>query len=94
MPDEPAYDLGQNAIDTDALYEKWRLRHSRVDPSADFADRVMRSLDSQQMPRGSSHRQPGAQGVLRISLWAAAVLAALVRVVELFSLFSASHLEN
>jgi hypothetical protein len=81
-------------MDTEAMYEKWRQDRSRTEPSADFAKRVMRSVDSLPAPGGQTYRQRPTQGLLRVSICAAAVLAALFRVVELFSLFAASNIEN
>jgi hypothetical protein len=54
----------------------------------------MRSVDSLPMPNGLSQRPGRSQNLLRMSVCAAAVLAALFRVAELFSLFAASSLEN
>jgi hypothetical protein len=81
-------------MDTETIYEKWRRDRSRVEPPGDFADRVMRSVDSLPMPNGLSQRPGRSQNLLRMSVCAAAVLAALFRVAELFSLFAASSLEN
>ena len=81
-------------MDTEAIYETWRRNRSQVEPSPDFADRVMQSLDSRHVPSSLSHRGRPARRLLRIGVCAAAVLAAVLRVVELFSLFAASNLEN
>lgn len=81
-------------MDSETIYEKWRHDRSRVAPAADFADRVMQSVKSLSAPDGPSPRLSRTQGLLRMSVCAAAVLAALFRVVELFSLFAASNLDN
>lgn len=81
-------------MDTEAVYDKWRRDRSRVEPAAGFADRVMRSVKLLDMPKGSSPRLSRPQGFLRMSMCAAAVLAALLRIAELFSLFAASNLDN
>ena len=85
-------------MDTNAIFEKWRRDRSQVEPAADFADRVMQSVDSLPMPsglpRGFPNGQQPAHGFLRTGVCAAAVLAALFRVAELFSLFAASSLDN
>ena len=81
-------------MNTEGLYEKWRQDRSRTEPSADFADRVMQSVGSLPAPNGQPYQQRRTQRLLRMSICAAAVLAALFRVVELFSLFAASNLEN
>jgi|GEM_PF-7065919 len=81
-------------MDTEPIYEKWRRDRSRVEPSPGFADRVMRRVESLDMPIGSSPRLSRKRGLLRMSMCAAAALAALLRIAELFSLFAASNLEN
>ena len=81
-------------MDTETIYEKWRHDRSRVEPVAGFADRVMRSAEALPMPNGSPQRLSRMQGLLQMSACAAAVLAALIRVAELLSLFAASNLDN
>ena len=81
-------------MDTDALYERWRNSRSQVEPSEGLADRVMESIGAQATtiePRAGKHR---ISGVVRAAVCAAALLAALFRVVELLNLFVASRLEN
>jgi ferric-dicitrate binding protein FerR (iron transport regulator) len=81
-------------MDTEAIYEKWRRNRSRAEPAADFAARVMRSVKLLPAPHGPSPGRRRSQQLLRIGVCAAAVLAALFRVVELFNLFSTGSLEN
>jgi hypothetical protein len=81
-------------MDTETIFEKWRRDRARVEPAAGFADRVMRSAESLPIPNGSPQRLSRTQGLLRMSVCTAAALAALFRVVELFSLFATSNLEN
>jgi hypothetical protein len=86
-------------MDIEALYERWRDSRSRVEPSGDFADRNMQSIHeeppannavtSQLLPERSRAVQLARAGAV-----AAAVLAALFRVVELVSVFSATGIEN
>jgi len=83
-----------DVMNPETIYEKWRQDRSRFEPSADFAARVMQSVKASPEPSGHSPGRFQSQGLLRMSVCAAAVLAALFRVVELFSLFSAGNLEN
>jgi hypothetical protein len=78
------------------LYETWRQERSRREPSDGFADRVMQQVDSLPMP-ASVERPAGpnqTQPLVRISLCAAAVVAALCRVAELLIMFVATAIEN
>jgi len=79
-------------MDTDALFEKWRRERAAVEPAPDFADRVMQSLDAPQVE--SPGRPRGLRSLVKATAFAAAVLAALFRVVELLSLFATSQIEN
>jgi hypothetical protein len=81
-------------MNTEPIYEKWRRERACVEPAAGFADRVVRSAESLPKPNGSPQRLSRTQGLLRTSACAAAGLAALFRVAELFSLFAASNLDN
>lgn len=96
----PAHDstgtseIPEDVMDNEQIYEKWRRGRSQTEPAADFADRVMRSVESLSAYDGPSPRLSRTQGLLRMSVCAAAVLAALFRVAELFSLFAASNLDN
>jgi ferric-dicitrate binding protein FerR (iron transport regulator) len=91
-------------MDTEALYERWRDSRSRVEPAADFADRIMQAIHeeppanhapatdvivSQPVPERSRAVQLARAGAV-----AAAVLAALFRVVELVSVFATTGIEN
>lgn len=81
-------------MDSEALYERWRQSRSQVETSDRLADRVMESIEAQAPtaePQGEAWR---ASRVVRASVCAAAVLAALFRVVELLNLFSANRIEN
>jgi len=83
-------------MDTEALFEKWRRDRAAVEPAADFADRVIQSLDAPQVePIAESVTQPrGVRRLVQATVCAAALLAALFRVVELLSLFATSQIEN
>lgn len=81
-------------MDAETIYDEWRRNRSQAVPSADFANRVMRSVGVLPKPNGPSQQPGRSQKLLRMSACAAAVLAALFRVAELFSLFAASNLEN
>jgi hypothetical protein len=81
-------------MDPQAIYEKWRQNRSQAEPAAGFAARVMQSVKGSPEPNGHSPRRRRSQELLRMSLYAAAALAALIRVVELFNLFATSNLEN
>jgi hypothetical protein len=77
-------------------YEAWREQRSRREPSDGFADRIMQQVELLPMPAAgestaSSNRW---QGLARIVLCAAAVVAALFRVAELLSAFVATGIEN
>ena len=83
----------------ETLYERWRDSRSRVEPSADFADRIMQSIHEDPPANdavpGHSHRERSrAMQLARAGAVAAAVLAALFRVAELVSVFSATGIEN
>lgn len=81
-------------MDPQAIYEKWRKDRSRVEPSAGLAARVMQSISNQAEPATIAPERRRFAGLLRNGVCAAAVLAALFRVVELFTLFTATNLEN
>jgi hypothetical protein len=77
-------------------YEAWREQRSRREPSDGFADRVMQQVESLPMPMAGENFAGSLrwQRVARIVLCAAAVVAALFRVVELLSVFVATGIEN
>jgi hypothetical protein len=86
-------------MDIEAPYERWRDSRSRVEPSADFADRIMQSIHEEPSANDATIGQPLAERRRAVQLAqagavAAAVLAALFRVVELASVFSATGIEN
>lgn len=83
-------------MDHESMFENWRRDRSAVEPAADFADRVMQSLAAPQVePAPESVIQPrGVRRLVQATACAAAVLAALFRVVELLSLFATSQIEN
>lgn len=93
-------------MDPQTIYDKWRQNRSQAEPAAGFPARVMESIRVMQsnrviqlnreppVPGSNSSGHSRSQGFLRIGLCAAAVLAALFRVVELFNLFAAGSLEN
>jgi len=78
------------------LYETWCQERSRRKPSDGFADRVMRQVESLPMPAAgeSTANSNRWQGLARVVLCAAAVVAALFRVAELLSMFVATGIEN
>jgi hypothetical protein len=80
----------------ETLYDKWREGRSRREPSDGFADRVMQQVDSLPLPAAVERpTDPNQiQRLVRISLCAAAVVAALFRVAELLSMFVATGIEN
>ncbi len=81
-------------MDTDAIYEKWRQKRSQAEPAADFAGRVMQTVNQMQVPHQTLPVRRQAGRWVQIGACAAAVLAALFRVVELLTLFSAGNIEN
>jgi hypothetical protein len=86
-------------MDSDSPYEHWRDSRSRVEPSGDFADRIMQSIHEEPPANDAVPGQPRVERsravqLARAGAVAAAVLAALVRVVELVSVFSATGIEN
>jgi hypothetical protein len=86
-------------MDSDSPYEHWRDSRSRVEPSGDFADRIMQSIHEEPPATDAVPGQPRVERsravqLARAGAVAAAVLAALFRVVELVSVFSATGIEN
>lgn len=81
-------------MDPQTIYEKWRQNRSQVDPAPDFAARVMQAVNTQAAPCEIAPVHRPSLGLLRAGACAAAVVAALFRLVELFHLFAASNLEN
>lgn len=85
-------------MDMNAMYEKWRADRSRSEPSEGFSERIMQRVELLPLPG-----EPGpltfaelswSQRLARFGVCAAAVVAALFRVVELLSLFAATGIEN
>ena len=86
-------------MDIEAPYERWRDSRSRVEPSGDFADRIMQSVHEEPPANDTVIGQPlperrRAVQLARAGAVAAAVLAALFRVVELVSVFATTGIEN
>ncbi len=91
-------------MDIEALYERWRDSRSRVEPSGDFADRIMQSIPEESPANDAPATdvivsQPHVERsravqLARAGAVAAAVLAALFRVVELVSVFATTGIEN
>ena len=84
-------------MDQKAIYEKWRADRSGAEPPEGFADRVMRSLeaspqDATAAAAGAWTERLGRAG--RFAVCAAAAIAALVRIAELFGVFAATGIEN
>jgi hypothetical protein len=82
-------------MDHETMFEKWRRDRAAVEPAADFTDRVMQGLDAPQVEPviGSAVQPRGLRRLVQATACAAAVLAALFRVVELLSLFATSQIE-
>lgn len=85
--------------DFETLIERWRGSRSRVEPSAGFADRVMQKIAEEPSAGDISAGVPLAaqnriRRLARAGAVAAAVLAAVLRVVELVSVFAATGIEN
>jgi hypothetical protein len=87
----------------ESMYEKWRHDRSQVDPPEGFADRVMREIQSLPLPErprsdgspaGASSESNRLARFARLGVCAAAGLAALFRVAELLSVFSATGIDN
>jgi hypothetical protein len=86
-------------MDINSFYERWRNDRSRVEPPAGFADRVMQRIaDEVPADDGSASWRANERSrvvpLARAACCAAAVLAALLRVIELLSVFSATGIEN
>lgn len=83
-------------MDHETMFEQWRRDRAAVEPAADFADRVMQSLDGPGVEPATeaSNRPRGVRRLVQATVCAAAVTAALFRVVELLSLFATSQIEN
>jgi hypothetical protein len=81
---------------TETGYDAWREQRSRREPSDDFADRIMQQVESLPVPvAGDSTAGTNRwHGLVRVIVCAAAVVAALFRVVELLSMFVATGIEN
>jgi hypothetical protein len=83
-------------MDHETMFEKWRRDRAAVEPAPDFADRVLQTLDAPNVePVIEAAVQPrGVRRLVQAPVCAAALLAALFRVVELLSLFATSQIEN
>jgi hypothetical protein len=81
-------------MDPNSLYERWRQSRSQVDPPEGFVDGVMESIGSPVLKHEAPASSSRISAAVRASVCAAAVLAALFRVVELLNLFAASRVEN
>jgi len=85
-------------MDRNAMYEKWRADRSRIVPPEGLADRIMQRLESLPLPArpGPLTAAEGSrsQRLARLGVCAAAVVAALIRVAELLSIFAATGIEN
>jgi hypothetical protein len=85
-------------MSNDEFLERWRAQERAARPSPGFTDRVMGAIE--QLPVAEPMREPQGRGRMRLSigvrtgLVAAAVLVALLRVVELLSVFAATGIEN
>ena len=88
----------------EALFEKWRRDRSQFDPTEGFADRVLqeiqglplpsKALPDELSPIGTAAKANRWSRFARFVLGTAAGLAALFRIVELLSVFSATGIDN
>jgi hypothetical protein len=86
-------------MDIEPLYERWRDSRSRAKPAEDFADRVMQAIAEESPVVNVAVSEPRVERsravqLARAGAVAAAVLAALFRVVELVSVFAPTGIEN
>ena len=85
-------------MDAETIYEKWRKDRSQSDSSDDLPDRVMQAIKGIALPEGISTAPPPdrsrVQRVAQVGFCAAAVAAAVLRVVELLGVFAATGIEN
>lgn len=81
-------------MDADSVFERWREQRAQLNPSPDFPDRVMARLDANPSPGDPMAAKERSWRLAKAVLCAAAALAALIRVMEVLSLFRATGIEN
>jgi len=85
-------------MDAETIYEKWRIDRSQSGLSDDFPDRIMQAINGLALPGGISTAPPPdrsrMQRLAQVGFCAAAVAAAVLRVVELLGVFAATGIEN
>jgi hypothetical protein len=85
-------------MDAETIYEKWRTDRSQGDSSEVFPERVMRAVEGLPLPAGVSEgslpERSRLQRLAQVGFCAAAVVAAVFRVVELLGVFATTGIEN